>query len=216
MGVEEKAALIPKSTASTAPSDKLTDGSKSSEEEKEDPRSLADLLKAYEVLNKKMPEKENKSLTRSARLSQAEKENLSEMDNLVRLIAKKQVKDYRRSEQEEEKLLEKHLKGYKSGGAHEIKSASEFINATSEARSFVEYRWATRGWQYDAFLCTIPGLKDVAEDQTYKLFVRESAQYSLKKVVFGHNFGMSSPPEAFSLNGNTLWILERPDEDKKK
>ena len=90
-----------------------------------------------------------------------EKENLTELEDLTKLIARKQVKDYNLSEAEEKELLEKHLQGYKSGGAHEIKSASDFINATSKTYDFVEYLWAIRGWQYDAFLCALPGIESV-------------------------------------------------------
>ena len=75
------------------------------------------------------------------------------------------------SAEEQKKLLEKHMNGFKPGGDQELKSASDFINATSEAQSYVEYLWSKRGWHYDAFLCKIPGLEAYNGFGKYKLFV---------------------------------------------
>lgn len=98
------------------------------------------------------------------------------------MIARKQTEKYSdMTVEEQKKLLEEHTNGSKPGGEQEIKSVSSFIDATSEAQSYVEYLWSKRGWHYDAFYCKIPSLVTAGSNSGFghlKLFVQESCKNS--------------------------------------
>ena len=49
---------------------------------------------------------------------------------------------YYLTSEEQKLLLDKHIEGYKPGGELEIKTASDFINQTSENVNYSQYLWA--------------------------------------------------------------------------
>ena len=113
------------------------------QEEDEKLPALVNLLSDFDALDHKIGVEKTKKQLIGRTLEQ---ESYNQMDRIVNQIARKQSMGYYLSKEEQKQLLDKHIEGYKPGGDLEIKTASDFINQTSEVQDYYQYLWTARGW----------------------------------------------------------------------